>query len=61
MEQAAELRKMATASGGQNVTGLGKTKNASAPVWEYFGFSLNDKAEQHSLPPPPAHHLRSAH
>lgn len=34
---------MATASSGDNITGLVKKKNASAPVWEHFGFSPNDK------------------
>ena len=45
MQQAAELTKMATVSGGDNVTGLIKKKYASAPVWEYFRFSPDDKGE----------------
>lgn len=33
VEQTAEVRKMANASGGDDVKGQGKKKNASAPVF----------------------------
>lgn len=45
MEQLAELRKMATVSGGQDVIGLVKRNIACAPVWEYLGLSPGDKGE----------------
>lgn len=36
---------MATASVGENATGLGNKRKASSPVWEYFWFSPDDKGQ----------------
>ncbi len=44
-EQAAELKKTANASGGDNVTGQVKKKNASDHVSENFRFNPNDEGE----------------